>query len=471
MKRIYLSLLLLFLNIQIIYSQAQIPNSSFEEWNNYPAVWTNTVTAHGITIVTADRSNDAYSGSYAAKLETRLIISGDVVPGMIQLGYFDFDTKKNKGGIPFSSRPTAFKVYLKYDHQNSTDSLIVYCVLTKYDKKQHKTIKISESWFTYNQNIENYTSFEFPIYYKTNDTPDTINIGFSSSGAQLHIGSTLLVDSLTLEYNNHFLAPTVDFPINARDTSFDAVWAGSDSTNFYYLDIASDKNFTHHLPGFSDKNVGDTNIYHVSIRDTSIKEIYYRLKANYDSIVSDYSETMQMAIPYIPISLAPKIVTSKYFVAKWKPLSSAKYYIFDVARDSNFTDFVPGYYFLKTNSNTVNVVGLQRDTSYYYRVRAGYLGLKSLYSNTIKVHTPVSDYGDFIQFFTLPDKLLIYADKDIYNSEFYLYDIHGAVFWHGKLKTRYTEIPLRTIDMFIFVAYTPKGIIKKKIGISDMGDY
>ena len=470
MKYIFLFLISLYSSIEFVYAQEQIPNSNFEQWSNdYPDVWNNTIRANGITLITAKKTTNAYSGSYGVELQTKQIITGDVIPGMIQLGYFDLKTKENKGGIPFSSRPTAFRVYLKYDHQQSTDSLIVYCELTKYDKNLHKTIKISESWFTHNQNIDNYTSFEFPIYYKTNDNPDTINIGFASSGSQLHIGSTLFVDNLTLEYNNHFFAPTVDFPINATDTSFDALWNGSDSTNFYYLDVASDKNFTHHLPDFLDRNVGDTNIYHISIGDTSIKEVYYRVKANYDSIVSDYSETMQIAIPYIPVSLEPTKVTSKYFVAKWKPISSAKYYIFDVARDSNFTDFVPGYYFFKTSSNTVNVVGLQRDTKYYYRVRAGYLGLKSLYSNTIEVTTAVSDYGDLIQFFTLPDKLLIYTNKDIYKSEFYLYDIHGAVFWHGKLETRYTEIPLRAIEMFIFVAYTPKGIIKKKIGVSDMG--
>lgn len=464
MQKSFFGLLISFFFIQIVFAQ-QIPNSGFEDWinSNQANGWTCSIT-NGLTLSTAEKSSDSYSGDFAVKLQTKQILTGDVIPGMIQLGQIDVNTLDISGGIPFTAKPSAFEVFLKYD-QKGTDSLVIFCYLTKYDQNLKKTIRIGGSYFVYSSNIDNYKSFVFPIYYTEEGTPDTINIGFFSSANDRTIGTTLWLDKLKLLYGNYLLPPIADLPKEVSDTGFIAKWAGADYTKSFLLDVSSDKEFTDFLPGFNLKNVGNVKNIHVSIPDTSIKRIYYRVKADYDSVITDYSQLIGFDVPYAPNCFNPDIVTSKYFVAKWNRLENAEYYILDVATDSNFTDFVPNYYYFKTDTIRVSIVGLERDTKYYYRVRAGYLGLKSNYSDTVEVRTPVSDYGGLIQFFLLPDKLIIFADESMYNSPFVIYDFNGKIFQKGNLSSRYTEIPIKTIQILIFKAETPQGIIIKKLGI------
>ena len=76
------------------------------------------------------------------------------------------------------------------------------------------------------------------------------------------------------------------------------------------------------------------------------------------------------------------------FTANWRSVNGATGYRFDVATDSSFTNYVPGYQDLDVgNVTSKNVTGLAARTIYYYRVRAYNGNGTSPNSNVVQVKT------------------------------------------------------------------------------------
>lgn len=93
-------------------------------------------------------------------------------------------------------------------------------------------------------------------------------------------------------------------------------------------------------------------------------------------------------------------MTASSFTAQWGTVSGAIGYRFDVATNSSFTQYVPGYQNLNVgNTTSRNVTGLAAATFYYYRVRAYNGNGISPNSNVIRVKTSagrddLTDVGD-----------------------------------------------------------------------------
>ena len=81
-------------------------------------------------------------------------------------------------------------------------------------------------------------------------------------------------------------------------------------------------------------------------------------------------------------------MTATSFTARWSNVSGATGYRLDVATNSSFVTYVPGYQNLDVgNTTSRNVTGLSANTSHYYRVRAYNGNGSSPNSNVITVKT------------------------------------------------------------------------------------
>src|SRR4029450_12917830 len=68
--------------------------------------------------------------------------------------------------------------------------------------------------------------------------------------------------------------------------------------------------------------------------------------------------------------VSPPAPTRSSFMATWERVSSAKGYLLDVSTSSSFHSYVDGYHDLDVANATGRMVtGLNRNTTYYYRVR------------------------------------------------------------------------------------------------------
>jgi hypothetical protein len=94
------------------------------------------------------------------------------------------------------------------------------------------------------------------------------------------------------------------------------------------------------------------------------------------------------ATPRAPMALRATNVTSKSLTANWSSVIGATGYRLDVATDSSFTNYVPGYKNLNVgNTTSRNVTALAAATFYYYRLRAYNGNGTSPNSNVIRVKT------------------------------------------------------------------------------------
>jgi len=92
--------------------------------------------------------------------------------------------------------------------------------------------------------------------------------------------------------------------------------------------------------------------------------------------------------PAAPTALSATNVTANSFTTNWASVSLATGYRLDVAVDSAFTNYVPGYQDLDVgNTTSRNVTGLAGNTFYYYRVRVYNANGTSPNSNVITVKT------------------------------------------------------------------------------------
>ncbi|MEI6900166.1 MAG: T9SS type A sorting domain-containing protein [Bacteroidota bacterium] len=219
---------------EIGFTQSNIPNGFLENWYNtvvnanlnfdQPGVgpddnWITTLNELatiappiGPGPVTAFRTTDTHSGTYACKLVSQnfILVPTDVfIPGMLGTAKLNM-TSSNAilGRHCEGCRPLSLSGWYKYEPVNG-DSATVVILLSKWNPSTHKRDTIGYGRFFQKQAVSEYTQFTLPVNYRNNNAPDSITILTISSGGfnvvnfmQSHgqVGSTMYIDDLMLEY-------------------------------------------------------------------------------------------------------------------------------------------------------------------------------------------------------------------------------------------------------------------------------
>lgn len=102
-------------------------------------------------------------------------------------------------------------------------------------------------------------------------------------------------------------------------------------------------------------------------------------------IVDTFDEVFYLPSPVV--HEASEVMPNS-FIANWEPVPDAQHYRLDVSKNSNFTNFIDGYYDQRIEGMTSHeVTGLDPDQTYYFRVRARTPPTVSDHSETIEVQT------------------------------------------------------------------------------------
>lgn len=189
----------------LLYSvsiHAQIPNNSFEQWNNSngyldPADWgTLNEYTKPYSVFTCDRLGPGSVGNYYLSVRTVSITGKGLVPGRIVSGKIDTVTYRSLSGFPFSLRPA----YLSYDMQymvaSPNDTAYVSVLLTKWNPIFSKRDTIAYGNNYYNAMMHQWTSYSTYINYMSGDNPDSACIVISSSRYAPLQNSYVYIDNL-----------------------------------------------------------------------------------------------------------------------------------------------------------------------------------------------------------------------------------------------------------------------------------
>ena len=157
-------------------------------------------------------------------------------------------------------------------------------------------------------------------------------------------------------------------------TWFTANWEISSTAVGYWLDVATDNGFTSFVPGYADKEVG--NVVSYAVTGLSVKTAYfYRVRAYNICGTGPSSASVPVTTlieqPTVSNALPATNVSQTSFTANWSNASGATGYRLDVALEQEFSSPVSGYDNKDVGKLTsLNVIGLNPNTTYFYRVRA-----------------------------------------------------------------------------------------------------
>jgi len=211
MKKTLLFGFLLSFLLGVTYAQEGVPNGSFESWETHvlgfenPTGWDTPNASLSLTdTINVRKSNDASDGDYSVKLETILVATIFVTPGVITLGDFEVDFVNNtatfEGGVPFTSRPLALKGDIK-NLPAAGDFAVIGAIFTKYNAAEGRRDTIGGGVLTFPETYNDWTSFSMPIQFGVSDNPDTMNIyAVSTNIAAPAVGGATYFDNLSFEY-------------------------------------------------------------------------------------------------------------------------------------------------------------------------------------------------------------------------------------------------------------------------------
>ena len=243
MKNVF-TLILLF-SIALFGKAQTLPNNDFENWENHglydepeswhtPNPYTYLAGAVGVT-----QTDDAFSGSTAARLETIDMLNGGFqAPGLLTLSDFSVNISTQEfsfsGGFFLQENVSKLTGMYKYAGVDGDSASVVIYNFKHPEGEAMDTIGVG---YTFLHDAEDWTPFEVIMINMNSHLPDTFNVMIISSGSEeMKIGSTLLVDNITIETNTGIIdlwnpvSPLHVYPNPALET-----------VNFEAEDIVSDR--------------------------------------------------------------------------------------------------------------------------------------------------------------------------------------------------------------------------------------
>lgn len=261
MNRIFTSILSLSIGL-LAYSQApEVPNGDFENWEDFgnyidPEDWkslNSETVVFGQTLVT--RTEEAHTGSYAVRLETRSLAI-TTAPAAMSLGYIvelDLLDRDMRGGLPSSEAPESFEGYYKFSPEGN-DYGFIGCVLFKFDPSTGLQDTVARAIFKPTDEVQNYTHFKVDMEYlpgMEGVQHDTMNVIVSSSFkfGDPQAGTVLYVDDLKVNYEgtNSLTQHTADAisvypnPLSKEGTIFVNLPQLDNQVEFNLVDITGKK--------------------------------------------------------------------------------------------------------------------------------------------------------------------------------------------------------------------------------------
>jgi len=196
--------MLLVLIILAITTNAQIPNSGFENWTNYGSYdkadgWTNTNSQCSGSFFPVTKSTDTYPigvGNYSIRIES----NPSLMPGYCALGV-TWAGQYPIVAFPITGHPTSLTGWYKYLPQGG-DTMTINIEI------KNGTSLVSHPYFSTTATVSSWTSFNIP--FPTYTTADSVSIYLSTyalvdttGGASNAVGpsgnSVLYIDNLNFD--------------------------------------------------------------------------------------------------------------------------------------------------------------------------------------------------------------------------------------------------------------------------------
>jgi hypothetical protein len=205
MKKIFTVLIFSF--YLLILTAQDVPNPGFEIWidnGNYeePEYWSTPNPFTSLAgVVTVQKSLDAASGTFSARLETKDVLGGLFQsPGLLTLGDFFVNIQTQEysfsGGIPLTNFVTLVQGKYKYAGVEGDSASLFAFSFRHPEGEDPDTVAMGGAFL---HDAAEWTDFSFPVFQISPDTPDTFNLQIMSAGTFDFItGSVLYVDDISI---------------------------------------------------------------------------------------------------------------------------------------------------------------------------------------------------------------------------------------------------------------------------------
>jgi len=234
------------------FSQTQIDNAGFENWENAgttidePTDWSSIKTSDDATLngfapVVWGQSTDAHSGSYSLELINvatfGVVANGTVTNGRVHAdfdpnnGYVFTDPNDGSWNQSFTDSPDSLVGWVKYT-PSGADKGKLHAILHTSNSQipENGTMSnwVAEARIDFTTASSSWVRFSAPFNYFNSTTPEYILLVLTSGDSTVAVdGSTALVDDLELIYN----------PASIHESeSFSNMWF---SDNILYTSIGS----------------------------------------------------------------------------------------------------------------------------------------------------------------------------------------------------------------------------------------